>query len=88
MASESAERQAPGGTEVRLPQFGMTMHEATIVSWLKGVGDPVGQGEILATAETDKVTVEIESPASGVLSAIHAEEGSTVPVLDVIAIIK
>jgi pyruvate/2-oxoglutarate dehydrogenase complex dihydrolipoamide acyltransferase (E2) component len=75
-------------TEVRLPQSGMTMHEATIVSWLKGVGDPVDQGEILATAETDKVTVDIESPVSGVLSAILAEAGSTVPVLDVIAIIR
>jgi pyruvate/2-oxoglutarate dehydrogenase complex dihydrolipoamide acyltransferase (E2) component len=75
-------------TEVRLPQSGMTMHEATIVEWLKGVGDPVGQGEILATAETDKVTVDIESPVSGVLSVILAEAGSTVPVLDVIAIIR
>jgi pyruvate/2-oxoglutarate dehydrogenase complex dihydrolipoamide acyltransferase (E2) component len=75
-------------TEVRMPQFGMTMHEATIVSWLKKVGDPVDQGELLATADTDKVTVEVESPAAGVLSAIYAEAGSTVPVLDVIAIIK
>jgi 2-oxoglutarate dehydrogenase E2 component (dihydrolipoamide succinyltransferase) len=75
-------------TEVRLPQFGMTMHEATIVTWLKRVGEPVGQGELLATAETDKVTVEIESPVSGVLSAIHAKAGSTVPVLGVIAIIR
>ncbi len=71
-----------------MPQFGMTMHEATIVSWLKEVGEAVGEGEILATAETDKVTVGITSPASGILSAIHAEAGSTVPVLDVIAIIK
>jgi pyruvate/2-oxoglutarate dehydrogenase complex dihydrolipoamide acyltransferase (E2) component len=74
-------------TEIRMPQSGMTMHEATIVEWLKGVGDPVSEGDVLATAETDKVTVEIESPVSGVLSAIHAEAGSTVPVLEIIATI-
>ena len=66
----------------------MTMHEATIVSWLKEVGEASSEGEPIAEGETDKMTVEIESPASGVLSAIHAEAGSTVPVLDVIAIIK
>jgi len=73
--------------EVRIPQFGMTMHEATIVSWHKEVGDPVAQGEAIAELETDKVTVELEAPVSGVLSAIHAQPGSTVPVFDLVALI-
>jgi pyruvate/2-oxoglutarate dehydrogenase complex dihydrolipoamide acyltransferase (E2) component len=75
-------------TEVRLPQFGMTMHEATISLWLKKVGDPVVQGEVLAEVETDKVTAEVEAPASGVLARIDAEEGTTVPVLTRIAVIE
>jgi pyruvate/2-oxoglutarate dehydrogenase complex dihydrolipoamide acyltransferase (E2) component len=75
-------------TEVRLPQFGMTMHEATISLWLKKVGDQVVQGEVLAEVETDKVTAEVEAPASGVLASIDAEEGATVPVLARIAVIE
>jgi pyruvate/2-oxoglutarate dehydrogenase complex dihydrolipoamide acyltransferase (E2) component len=75
-------------TEVRLPQFGMTMHEATISLWLKKVGDSVVQGEVLAEVETDKVTAEVEAPASGVLASIDAEEGTTVPVLARIAVIE
>jgi 2-oxoglutarate dehydrogenase E2 component (dihydrolipoamide succinyltransferase) len=75
-------------TEVRLPQFGMTMHEATISLWLKKVGDQVAQGEVLAEVETDKITAEVEAPASGVLASIDAEEGTTVPVLARIAVIE
>jgi 2-oxoglutarate dehydrogenase E2 component (dihydrolipoamide succinyltransferase) len=75
-------------TEVRLPQFGMTMHEATVSLWLKKVGDQVVQGEVLAEVETDKITAEVEAPASGVLASIDAEVGTTVPVLARIAVIE
>jgi pyruvate/2-oxoglutarate dehydrogenase complex dihydrolipoamide acyltransferase (E2) component len=73
--------------DVRLPQLGMTMHEGTIVRWLKQIGDRVVEGEPLAEIETDKVTVEVTAPGSGVLSSIEAEPGVTVPVLTRIAVI-
>lgn len=74
--------------EVRLPQYGMSMHEATILSWLKQVGDRVVEGEPLAEVETDKLTVELPAPASGVLASIEVEPGTTVAVLDRIATIE
>lgn len=67
--------------EIRLPQYGMTMHEATIVGWLKVIGDQVVEEEPLVEVETDKLTVEVLAPASGVLTAIEAEAGATVEVL-------
>jgi 2-oxoglutarate dehydrogenase E2 component (dihydrolipoamide succinyltransferase) len=67
-------------TEVRLPQFGMTMHEGTIVSWLRNVGDRVSEGEPLAEVDTDKVTVEVPAPVSGTLTSIDAAPGETVAV--------
>lgn len=75
-------------TEVRLPQYGMTMHEATVSRWLKKVGDRVVAGEVLAEVETDKVTAEVEAPVSGVLVGIDAPEGSTVQVLGRLALIE
>lgn len=75
-------------TEVRLPQYGMSMHEATILSWLKQVGDQVQEGEPLAELETDKATVELPAPASGVLATIEAQAGTTVAVLARIATIR
>ena len=67
-------------TEVVLPVLGLTMSEGTIVRWLKAVGDPVADGEIVAEVETAKAVQEIEAPASGVFSAILTPEGETVPV--------
>ncbi len=75
-------------TEVRLPQYGMTMHEGTIVSWLKDVGDPVAEGETIAEVETDKLTMEVPAPVSGVLSRIDVEPGTTVAVHARIALIE
>jgi 2-oxoglutarate dehydrogenase E2 component (dihydrolipoamide succinyltransferase) len=74
-------------TEVRLPQYGMTMHEATLLNWLKEVGERVDEGEPLAEFETDKMTVEIPAPASGKLTRIDVRPGDTVAVLAVIALI-
>jgi pyruvate/2-oxoglutarate dehydrogenase complex dihydrolipoamide acyltransferase (E2) component len=74
--------------DVRLPQYGMTMHEATIVRWLKAVGDHVVEGEPIAEVETDKMTVELEAPLTGVLSRIDATSGMTVAVRERVAVIE
>lgn len=75
-------------TEVLLPQYGMSMHEATVAAWLKAVGDPVTAGEAIAELDTDKVTVVVEAPATGVLARIDAEPGTTVAVFERIAVIE
>ncbi len=75
-------------TEVRLPQYGMTMHEGTIVGWLKAVGDPVTEGEPIAEVETDKLTMEVPAPVSGVLRSIEVEPGTTIAVHARIALIE
>src|SRR5690606_13831579 len=52
--------------------------EATVSTWFKKVGDTVSQDEMLCELETDKVSVEVPSPAGGVLTEIFAAEGTTV----------
>lgn len=74
-------------TKVILPMLGQTMEEGTITKWLKQEGDNVEKGEPLLEVMTDKVNMEVESPASGVLRKIIAQVDQTVPVMDVIAII-
>lgn len=73
--------------EVLLPQLGQTMEEGTVERWHKAEGDEVGQGEILFELTTDKATLEVESFASGVVKKILVDEGDTVPVNELIAII-
>ena len=70
--------------EVILPMLGETMNEGTIVSWQKVEGEAVRRGEVLFTVESDKATLEVEAPASGVLRKILAPAGTAVPVLTVI----
>ncbi|OGK89514.1 MAG: biotin attachment protein, partial [Candidatus Rokubacteria bacterium GWF2_70_14] len=53
--------------KVKIPKLGLTMTEATIVEWLKAVGEPVTAGEALLVIETEKAEVEVEAPASGTL---------------------
>ncbi|MDB5522651.1 MAG: dihydrolipoamide succinyltransferase [Rhizobium sp.] len=65
-------------TEIRVPTLGESVSEATIGTWFKKVGDAVKADEILCELETDKVTVEVPAPASGVLSEIVANTGDTV----------
>ncbi len=72
-------------TDVILPALGMAQDSGTIVQWLKGEGDKVERGEPVAEIQTDKVTVEIEAPASGTLISISARAGDEVPVGQVIA---
>ncbi|MDG2533868.1 biotin attachment protein [Sphingomonas sp. HITSZ_GF] len=65
---------------VYLPNVGMGISEATIVKWLKAVGDSVEAGEAVAEIETAKSTVEVEAPVSGTISAIHFAEDTEVEV--------
>ncbi len=74
-------------TEVIMPKLGQTMEEGTIVEWLKQEGEPVQRGEVLFTTESDKATLEVESPAKGFLRRILVSSGQTVPVLTVVALI-
>jgi len=67
-------------TEVRVPTLGESVTEATVATWFKKPGDPVAADEMLCELETDKVTVEVPSPAAGTLSEIVAAEGETVGV--------
>ena len=62
-----------------MPKLGMDMEEGTIVKWLKAKGDKVEKGEPIAEIETDKSTVEVESPASGTVLKLLIAEGDEVP---------
>ena len=73
--------------EVTMPQMGADMTEGTLVKWFKNVGDAVTRGEIIAEIETDKANVELEAYESGTLLKIVAEEGESVPVGEVIALL-
>lgn len=74
-------------TELYMPKNGMDMTEGTIVRWLKNVGDPVEKDEAVMEIETDKITMESESPVSGVLLAKLYEDGAVVPVLTTVGYI-
>ena len=67
-------------TEVRVPTLGESVSEATVATWFKKPGDPVAADEMLCELETDKVTVEVPSPAAGTMGEIVAAEGETVGV--------
>ena len=67
-------------TEVRVPTLGESVTEATVATWFKKPGDAVAVDEMLCELETDKVTVEVPSPAAGTLAEIVAAEGATVGV--------
>jgi len=75
------------GTDVLMPQMGESIFEGTITKWLKKVGDNVQRDEPLFEISTDKVDAEIPSPASGTLSEIKVEAGSTVQINTVVAVI-
>ena len=73
--------------EIQMPKLSDTMSEGTLVSWKKKKGDQVSAGEVLAEIETDKATMEWESPEDGTLTEIYVEEGGKVNVGDKIAFI-
>ena len=66
--------------DVRLPQLGQTMEEGTIVNCLVKVGDQVKKGDVIFEIETDKATLEMESPAEGFVKHILADVDETLPV--------
>jgi pyruvate dehydrogenase E2 component (dihydrolipoamide acetyltransferase) len=74
-------------TEVVMPQMGESIAEGTITRWLVKVGDKVERDQPLFEISTDKVDAEIPSPASGTLQEIRNQEGETVPVNQVVAMI-
>ena len=65
-------------TDVRVPTLGESVTEATVATWFKQPGDSINMDEMLCELETDKVTVEVPSPAAGVMGNIVAQEGSVV----------
>src|SRR5215470_15862968 len=74
-------------TDVIMPQMGESIAEGTITKWMKKVGDKVQRDEPLFEISTDKVDAEIPAPASGVLTEIRVEPGTTVAINTVVAII-
>ena len=74
--------------EVLLPQWGMGMSEGTITAWHKSVGDSVVEDEALAEVEAEKVEETLESPATGTLVEILVEEGASVEVRTILAVIE
>src|SRR5206468_4327660 len=74
--------------EIQMPKLSDTMTEGTLVAWKKKKGDQVSAGEVLAEIETDKATMEWESPEDGTLTEIYVHEGAKVNVGDKIALVR
>ena len=74
--------------DVTIPQFAESITEGVIGDWLKAIGDQVEEGETLLEVETDKVVLEIPSPAKGVLEAINKQANDTVVSGEVIAVVN
>jgi len=75
------------GTEIPMPQMGESITEGTLTKWLKKVGDTVQRDEPIFEISTDKVDAEIPSPIAGVLTEIKVQEGQTVSVGSIVAVI-
>ena len=86
-AEAPAESGGGDSVDVMVPTLGESVSEATVSTWFKKVGDTVAQDEMLCELETDKVSVEVPAPASGVLSEIVAPEGTTVDASAKLAVI-
>jgi pyruvate dehydrogenase E2 component (dihydrolipoamide acetyltransferase) len=87
-AAEATAPAASGpGTEVLMPQMGESITEGTLTKWLKKVGDTVARDEPIFEISTDKVDAEIPSPVAGTLTEIKVQEGQTVTVSSVVAVI-
>src|SRR6266702_7563639 len=74
--------------EIQMPKLSDTMTEGTLVGWKKKKGDHVSAGEVLAEIETDKATMEWESPEDGTLTEIYVQEGGKVNVGDKIGFVR
>src|SRR5512142_2665099 len=73
---------------VIMPKLGFTQDSSEIVRWIKHNGDEVEQGDPIAEVTTDKVNMEVEAPATGILDGLRFQEGDTVPVTEIIAYIR
>lgn len=73
--------------EVVMPKLGLTMTEGKIVNWHKEVGDEIAKGEVIFEVETEKITNEVEANNEGKLAKIIEEEGATVPITEIVAVI-
>ena len=67
-------------TAIRVPRVGQAAEEATLVAWLRTTGDAVVQGDVVATIETDKTEIEVESPTEGIIGELRAYEGESYPI--------
>jgi len=85
--AEEVDASDVNATVVTMPKMSDTMEEGVIASWLRKVGDTVESGDIIAEVETDKATMELESYEDGTLLYIGVDEGGSVPVDGVIAVI-
>jgi pyruvate/2-oxoglutarate dehydrogenase complex dihydrolipoamide acyltransferase (E2) component len=74
-------------TRVVMPQAGQDLDTGTVTQWLKAVGDRVTKGEPLVEVETEKISLEMEAPASGVLLKILVPDKTQTPILSTIGII-
>ena len=72
-------------TPIKMPNLGAEADEARVASWLKNVGDSVMEGETIAEIETEKATVDLESPAAGTITEILVPADSDVAVGTVLA---
>jgi 2-oxoglutarate dehydrogenase E2 component (dihydrolipoamide succinyltransferase) len=86
-AAEKPAEASGASVDVMVPTLGESVTEATVATWFKKVGDSVAQDEMLCELETDKVSVEVPSPAAGVLTEIVAPEGTTVDATAKLAVI-
>ena len=87
VAAPAKAAAASAAVDVMVPTLGESVTEATVATWFKKIGDTVAQDEMLCELETDKVSVEVPSPAAGVLSEIIAAEGTTVQANGKLAVI-
>jgi pyruvate/2-oxoglutarate dehydrogenase complex dihydrolipoamide acyltransferase (E2) component len=73
--------------KINFTKTGMGIEEGTLVRWLKGVGDHVNEGDVIAEIETAKAVQEVEAPASGFITEISVTEGETVAVNSTLGLI-
>ena len=78
MPAADAPAKSEDSVDVMVPTLGESVTEATVSTWFKAVGDTVAQDEMLCELETDKVSVEVPSPAAGSRAVITAHEGTKV----------
>ncbi len=86
-ANPRSEIPNPQSTEIVMPQMGESITEGTVSKWLKAVGDTIEKDEALLEISTDKVDAEVPSPAAGKLLEIKVQEGETVEVGAVLALV-